>query len=113
MKYLKIILTLAVLYTTVGYASTVNIKLVCTNGIRLDMIIPDDVKQSSISMEGLPFLPFSHYEGTTDNPIAIFANKEYYIKTLIKIHEQKGRSEMFLLFRDRWIPCTSTKATQQ
>ncbi|MBQ0693490.1 hypothetical protein [Providencia stuartii] len=111
MKYLKIILTLAVLYTTVGYASTVNIKLVCTNGIRLDMIIPDDVKQSSISMEGLPFLPFSHYEGTTDNPIAIFANKEYYIKTLIKIHDQKGKSEMFLLFNDSWIPCTSTKVT--
>ncbi|WP_272691227.1 hypothetical protein [Providencia sp. PROV132] len=113
MKYLKIILTLAVLYTTAGYASTVNIKLVCTNGIRLDMVVPDNPKQSSLSMEGSPFLPFSHYEGTTDNPIAIFSNKEYYIKTLIKTNDQKGSPELFVLFNDSWIPCTSTKVSKQ
>ncbi|HEM7130795.1 MULTISPECIES: hypothetical protein [unclassified Providencia] len=113
MRYLITMLILVGLYAPNSLAVNATIELLCTDNARMTLVTNDNPKLSTLSYEGTPPLPFSHYTGVENAAIAVFSDGRHYLKLLIKNYMQEGRSEFMLASDGRWIPCVSTKATKQ
>ncbi|MEX9891933.1 hypothetical protein AB7W78_16045 [Providencia rettgeri] len=102
----KIILSLALLYSTFGLAlpAPINVWLQCENGIHATY------EDGLLSIEGIYRLPLIKTENENRDQITlVFADKQTYAKMLI-IYKIPA---FYLSDKGRWIPCMARKYPQE